>query len=71
MAPRTEEKLKNMLLHFELDYELTLLQDYPPIVIISVNIDTPLTSMGDGETIEEAVNNALEYLFEVIHNFLT
>ncbi|XP_018571941.1 RISC-loading complex subunit tarbp2-like [Anoplophora glabripennis] len=69
-SERTEESLKKILDQLGLNYNIYEIQDNPPIVTLSLNTDTPFTTIGMSMSKENAKAEALSQAFEIMEVFM-
>ncbi|CAH1980474.1 unnamed protein product [Acanthoscelides obtectus] len=70
LEERSEESLKRILDALDVKLVPLVLQEEPFIVSLSVTIDTPLTVIGIGDTLEKARVKAIQDLFTIIDYFM-
>jgi len=70
LKERTENSLKRILDKLEVTYDLRTMQTNPPIVAISIKIDTPFVTMGMGATEDKAKEKALRQVFLIMDSFM-
>lgn len=57
--PPSKKSLHELLELFDLEYQLKTLQEEPPLVVVDIYTETPVTVIDSGETLEEATSRTV------------
>lgn len=66
----TEESLQKIVERLEIGYSIRQFQEYPPMALLNLKIDTPFTLITRGKSFEEARNKVVLQAFEMMQEFM-